>query len=98
MFDVLILVAHSEQLLCHRISVAPTQGSQSYPIVIGLEQALRDKFADLVISFRGWDGFSRDTTKKTQTEHKGISLALGCRKNCALGYRQTIVIQACSDR
>jgi hypothetical protein len=48
-------------------------------IVIDIEQALRDKFVDLMISFRGCDGLSGDTTKKTQAEHKGISLALRCR-------------------
>ena len=66
----------SEQLLRYRVSVAPTQGSQPYPIVIDIEQTLRDQFVDLMIPFRGRDGFSWDTTEKPQAEHQSITLAV----------------------
>ncbi len=78
MFDVPVFMAHLEQLLGYRISVAPSQGGQSYSIAISIEQAFGDKFVDLMISFRSLDGLSGDTMKKAQAEHEGISLALGC--------------------
>jgi hypothetical protein len=70
----------SKQCLCHRISVSSSQGSQPEAIMIRIEQAFRQQFDNLAISFCRSTYRSRDTTEKAQTKYECISLSFGSRK------------------